>query len=148
MKRRRDGAGVFALSRSQPFGHYDLLDRVAVGGMAEIFRARDETLDLVWAEHNGQPEPLLRIRQVLAHVAPFQYIAAEEPERANLGDDRPYGEPPLFEEKQMVTLELGRSEPVEARTRVLVERLNDLDIAADGRGGVVATDELFAQALQ
>src|SRR5438046_8633561 len=29
------------LSRPSPFGHYDLLDRVNVGGMAEIFRARE-----------------------------------------------------------------------------------------------------------
>ena len=36
----------------------------------------------------------------------------------------------------------------EARARVLAERLNDLDVAADGRGSVVATHQLVAQALQ
>jgi methylmalonyl-CoA mutase cobalamin-binding subunit len=48
----------------------------------------------------------------------------------------------------VVASELGRGDPIEARTRVLAKRLNDLDVTADGRGGVVATDELVAQALQ
>jgi hypothetical protein len=40
------------------------------------------------------------------------------------------------------------SEPIEARARVLAECLNDLGVAADRRGGVVATHQLVAQALQ
>jgi hypothetical protein len=43
--------------------------------------------------------------------------------------------------------ELGGGESVEARTGVLAKRLNDLDVAADGRRGVVATHQLVAQAL-
>ena len=114
----------------------------------EILRARDQALDLVGTEHDRQAEPLLRIRQVLAHVAPLQHIPAEEPQRADLRDHRPHGEPPLLEEEQVVASELGRGDPIEARARVLAKRLNDLDVAADGRGGVVATHELVAQALQ
>ena len=60
----------------------------------------------------------------------------------------PDGEPSLLEEEQVVASELGRGEPIEARARVLAKRLNDLDVAADGRGGVVATHQLVAQALQ
>ena len=48
----------------------------------------------------------------------------------------------------MVASELGRGDPIEARARVLTKRFNDLDVAADGRGGVVATDEFLSQALQ
>jgi hypothetical protein len=44
--------------------------------------------------------------------------------------------------------ELGRRDPIEARACVLAKRVNDLDVAADGRGGVVATHELVVQALQ
>jgi hypothetical protein len=48
----------------------------------------------------------------------------------------------------VVASELRRRDPIEARTRVLAERLNDLDVAADGRSGVFATHQLVAQALQ
>ena len=54
----------------------------------EILCARDETLDLVGAEHDGQAVPPLRIRQVLAHVTPFEDISAEEPEGGDLGGPR------------------------------------------------------------
>ena len=101
--------------------------------MIEILRARNQALDLVGTEHDRQAEPLLRIRQVLAHVAPLQHIPAEEPQRADLRDHRPDGEPSLLEEKQVVASELGRGEPIEARASVLAKRLNDLDVAADGR---------------
>ena len=77
--------------------------------MIEILRAGDQTLDLVGAEDDRQAEPLLRIRQVLAHVPPLQDVAAEEPERADLGDDRPDGQPPLLEEEQVIAPELGRA---------------------------------------
>ena len=116
--------------------------------MIEILRARDQALDLVGTEHDRQAEPLLRIRQVLAHVAPLQDVPAEEPQRADLRDHRPDGEPSLLEEKQVVASELGGRDPIEARARVLAKRLNDLDVAADGRSGVVATHQLVAQALQ
>jgi hypothetical protein len=39
----------------------------------------------------------------------------------------------------VVTSELGWRDPIEARTRMLAERVNDLDVTADGGGGVVAT---------
>ena len=66
--------------------------------MIKICRARDETLDLVGTEDDRQAEPLLRVRQILAHVAPLQHIAAEEPEGADLRDRRSHGEPSIFEE--------------------------------------------------
>src|SRR5207244_11170119 len=124
------------------------VEREQQRAVIEILRARDETLDLVRAEHDRQAEALLRIRQVLAHVASLQHITAEESQRADLRDHRPHGEPPLLEEIQVVASEPGRRKPIEARARVLAERLNDLDLTADGRGSVVATNELVAQALQ
>ena len=48
----------------------------------------------------------------------------------------------------MVASELGRRDPIEARARVLAKRLHNLDLTANGRGGVVATYQLVAQALQ
>ena len=48
----------------------------------------------------------------------------------------------------MVASELGRADSIETRTRVPAECLNDLDVTADGRRGVVATNQLIAQALQ
>jgi hypothetical protein len=54
----------------------------------------------------------------------------------------------LFEEEQVVASELGGRDAIEARTCVLAERVNDLDVAADGGSGVVATHQLVAQALQ
>jgi hypothetical protein len=83
---------------------------------------------------------LFRIRQVLAHVAPLQDIPTKEPERANLGDDGPHGKPPLLQKKQMVASELGRADPIETRIRVLAERLNDLDVAADIHEGTVVLE--------
>ncbi len=77
--------------------------------MIEILRAGDQPLDFVGAEDDRQAEPLLRIRQVLAHVTPLQDIAAKEPERADLGDDGPDGEPPLLEQEQVIASELGRA---------------------------------------
>jgi len=124
------------------------IERQEQRAVIEILRTRDETLDLVGTEDDRQAEPLLRVRQVLAHVAPLQHIAAEEPERADLRDHGPDGQPPLLEEKQMVASQLHRSESIEARARMLAERLNDLDVAANGRTGVVATHQLVAQALQ
>jgi hypothetical protein len=44
--------------------------------------------------------------------------------------------------------QIGGDDSIEARTRVLVERFNDLEVTADGRGGVVATYQLVAEALQ
>ena len=114
----------------------------------EILRARDQALDLVGTEHDRQAEPLLRIRQVLAHVAPLQDMPAEKAERTDLGDHGAHGEPPILKEKQMVASKLGRGDPIEARAGVLAKRVNDLDVAADGRGGVVATYEFVPKALQ
>ena len=116
--------------------------------MIEIFRARNQRLDFVGAEDDRQAESLFRIRQVLAHVAPLQHIAAEESKRADLRDHSPHGEPPLFEEIQVVASEMRGRELIEASARVLAERFNDLDVAANGERGVVATHQLVAQALQ
>ena len=44
--------------------------------------------------------------------------------------------------------ELNGRDPIETRAGLLAKRVNDLDVAADGRSGVVATDQLVAQALQ
>ena len=74
------------------------IERQQQRAVIEILRARDETLDLLGTEDDRQAEPLLRVRQVLAHVPPLQHIAAEEPEGANLRDHRPHGEPSLLEE--------------------------------------------------
>ena len=124
------------------------VERQQQRAVIEILRPGDQLLDFVGTEDDGETESLLRIRQVLAHIAPLQDITAEEPEGADLGDDGPYGEPPLFEQIQVIAPELRWRDPVEARSRVLAKRLNDLDVAADGRSGVVATDQLVAQALQ
>jgi hypothetical protein len=48
----------------------------------------------------------------------------------------------------MVASRLGRGDPIEARAGVLAKRVNDLDVAADGRGGVIATYEFVPKALQ
>jgi hypothetical protein len=48
----------------------------------------------------------------------------------------------------VVASELGGCDPIEARTRMLAKRVNDLDVAADGGCGVVATHHLVAQVLQ
>jgi hypothetical protein len=77
-----------------------------------------------------------------------QDIATEEPQRADLRDHRPHGKPSFFEEKQVVASELRRGNPIEARTRVLAKRVYDLDVAANGGGGIVATHHLVAQTLQ
>jgi hypothetical protein len=114
----------------------------------EILCGGNQTLDLVGAEHDRQAMPLLRIRQVLTHVTSFQDVPAEEPQRADLGDHRPDGQAALLEEKQVVASELGGRDPVETRAGLLAKRVNDLDVAADGRRGVVATYQLVAQALQ
>jgi hypothetical protein len=110
----------------------------------QILRPRDQPLDFVWAEDDWQAESLLGIRQGLAHIAPLQHIAAEEPECADLGDDGRHGEPSLFEQIQVIAPELRWRDPFEARSGVLAKRLNDLDAAADGRSGVVATYQLVA----
>ncbi len=44
------------MSRPQAFGHYDLLDRVNVGGMAEVFRARDRDSGEICAVKRILPE--------------------------------------------------------------------------------------------
>ena len=116
--------------------------------MIQILRARDEALHLLGAEDDRQPEPLFRIRQVLAHVPPLQHVAAEEPQRADLRDHGPDGEPSFLKKIEVVASELRRRKAIEARARVLAERLKDLDVTADGRSGVVATHQLVAQALQ
>ncbi len=105
-------------------------------------------LDLVWTEDDRQAEPLLRIREVLADVAPLQDIPAEEPQRTDLRDDRAHGESSLLKEKQVIASKLGGCDPIEARSRLLAKRVNDLDVAADRSCGVVATHHLVAQALQ
>jgi hypothetical protein len=48
----------------------------------------------------------------------------------------------------VVASELGGRDAIEARTRVLAKRINDLDVAADRGRGVVATHHLVAQAWQ
>jgi hypothetical protein len=113
----------------------------------EILRTCDEALHFLGAQHDRQAQPRLRIRQVLTCVAPLQHVAAEAAQRADLRDHRPHGEPPLFEEIQVIAPELRRCEAVEACACMLTEGFNGLDVTADGRGGVVATNELVAQAL-
>src|SRR4029079_9081510 len=50
-----------AVRRAQQLGRYHLLDRIAFGGMAEIYRAK--TFD-----STGQPH-LVAVKRVLAHLA-------------------------------------------------------------------------------
>jgi len=114
----------------------------------EILGTGDQSLDFVGAEHDRQTKSLFWIGQVLADVPPVQHVPTEEPKRANLCDDRPNGQPPLLKQEQVVASQIGGSNSIEARARVLAERFNDLDVAADGRGGVVAAHQLVAQALQ
>ena len=114
----------------------------------EILGAGNQALDFVGAEHDRQAMPLLRIRQVVTHVTSFQDVPAEEPQRADLGDHRPDGQASLLEEEQVVASELVGRDPIETRARLLPKRVNDLDVATDGRPGVVPTHQLVAQALQ
>ena len=100
--------------------------------MIEILRAGDEPLDFIGTEHNRQPESLLRIRQVLTHVAPVQDVPTEEPQRADLGDDCPRGQPPLLEEEEVIAPEVSGRDAIEARARVLAECADDLNVTADG----------------
>jgi hypothetical protein len=48
----------------------------------------------------------------------------------------------------VVAAELGRRDPIEARAGLLPKRVNDLDVATDGRPGAVPTHQFVAQALQ
>jgi hypothetical protein len=61
-----------------------------------------------------------------------QDVPAEEPQRTDLRDHRPDRQTALLEEEQVVAAELGWSDPIEERPRVLGKRLNDLDVAPDG----------------
>ncbi len=47
------------MNRPQPFGRYELLDRISAGGMAEVFRARD-------ARRGGQ---VVALKKILPHIA-------------------------------------------------------------------------------
>ena len=49
------------MKRAQQLGRYHLLDRIAFGGMAEIYRAR--TFDSTGTPH------LVAVKRVLAHLA-------------------------------------------------------------------------------
>ena len=69
----------------------------------------------------------------------MQHVPAEEPQRADLRDHRPNRQTPLLEEEQVVAAELRGRDAIEARPGVLAKRVNDLDVAADGGRGVVAT---------
>ncbi len=57
----RRGTLVMPVRRAQQLGRYHLLDRIAFGGMAEIYRAK--TFDA-----EGQPH-LVAVKRVLAHLA-------------------------------------------------------------------------------
>jgi hypothetical protein len=48
----------------------------------------------------------------------------------------------------VIAPELRGRDPIEARSGVLAKRINDLDVTADGRGGVIATYQFVAQTLQ
>jgi hypothetical protein len=124
------------------------VERQQQRAVIEIPCPGDQPLDFVGTEDDWQAESLLGIRQVLAHIASLQNIAAEEPECADLGDDGPHGEPSLFEQIQVIAPELRGRDPIEARSGVLAKRINDLDVTADGRGGVIATYQFVAQTLQ
>ena len=58
---RQPGYARTAVRRAQQLGRYHLLDRIAFGGMAEIYRAK--TFDAT-----GQPH-LVAVKRVLAHLA-------------------------------------------------------------------------------
>ena len=47
------------MNHPQPFGRYELLDRISAGGMAEVFRARD-------AERGGA---IVALKKILPHIA-------------------------------------------------------------------------------
>lgn len=124
----------FAATQARP------VERHQQCAVIEILGAPNQALDLLWTEDDRQAESLFRIWQVLSHVPSLQYVAAEKAQRANLRDHRPDCQMALLEEEQVVASELGWRDPIEAPTRVLTKRVNDLDVAADGGGGVVATD--------
>lgn len=90
--------------------------------MIEVLRVCDEPQHLVGTEDDREPQALLRIRQVLTHVTTAQDVPAEEPQRADLRDDRSDGQTALLEEEQVVASELGGRDAIEAGARVLAER--------------------------
>ena len=47
------------MNRPQPFGRFELLDRISAGGMAEVFRARD----------NERGGAIVALKKILPHVA-------------------------------------------------------------------------------
>jgi hypothetical protein len=66
---------------------------------------------------------------------------------ANLRDDCPRVQPPLLEQEKVIAPEVSRGDAIETRACVLAERVHDLDVTADGRRGIVATDQIVAMSL-
>jgi hypothetical protein len=111
IRRRAEGTFV-AVSLTAGQRNAVILEQCSPQCKGDVKRARAPTT----RKHDGQTEPLLWIPQILAHVPSLQHIAPEEPQRVELGDHRPDGEPPLFEEIKVLACELRRREAILART--------------------------------
>ena len=94
--------------------------------MIEVAGTGDEPLDLVRAEHGRQPPSILRIRQVLLHVAALEDAQEEEPQGGDLDHDRAHGELAVFEQVDVIAPEIVRPDAVETFPGVLAKRLDDL----------------------
>src|SRR5262249_23317709 len=68
----------------------------------EILRMGDQPLHLVGTEDDRQAVPLLRVRQILAHITSLQHMAAEESPRTNLRHDGADRQAAILEEEHVV----------------------------------------------
>jgi hypothetical protein len=107
----------------------------------QILGTGDEALHLLGAQDHGQSIAALRIGQVFVDVPSPQHVTTEEPERADVRDDRLDRHAAFFEEGDVILPDRVRAQAIEAPTGVAAKVLDDADVTANGDRGVLASNE-------
>jgi hypothetical protein len=114
---------------------------VQIAGRANQLRNFSRT------EDHGKPLPLLRIGQILFHVAALQHFDVKESERANVLNYRVHRQLPVSEQVRMVAPEVIRPELIERFIDVSLEMLYRFGVRVDRCRGVVAPDQFLPHSL-
>lgn len=87
---------------------------------------------------------MLRVGQVLFHVASFKHLDVQEAKRTDVHDHRVDRKLPVFQKVRVVAPDVIRAELIERRVDVLLEMLYRFRVRLNRGCSVVAAYELFS----
>src|SRR5437764_5151059 len=115
--------------------------------MKQIPGRGDQSSDLFRAQYDRQRLLVLRVRQILFHLATLQRLHIEKSKRGNMIDDGPNPELSFFQQVDLITPDIARFHVVEPFLKVPPKIFHRSQVGTHRALGVVAAHKLLAPLL-